>query len=74
MIEIWRTHNCEPVTPDHSTQWVEGIGGGAQKELSERQSGQQARGVRWQQVFGYEQVVSDVGHPETKIRYVYFLE
>jgi len=67
------THYCEPVTPDHSTQWVEGIGGGAQKELSERQSGQQARGVRWQQVFGYEQVVSDVGHPETKIRYVYSL-
>ena len=25
--------------------------------------------MRWQQVFGYEQVVSDVGHPETKIRY-----
>jgi len=74
MIEIWRTHNCEPVTPDHSTQWVEGISGGAQKELSECQGGQQARGVRWQQVFGYEQVVSDVGHPETKIRYVYFLE
>ena len=43
------------------------------KELSECQGGQQARGVRWQQVFGYEQVLSDVGHPETKIRYVYSL-
>ena len=70
---LWTGAYCEPVTPDHSTQWVEGISGGAQKELSECQGGQQARGVRWQQVFGYEQVVSDVGHPETKIRYVYSL-
>jgi len=66
-------HYCEPVTPYHSTQRVEGISGGAQKELSEYQGGQQARGMRWPQVFGYEQVVSDVGHPETKIRYVYSL-
>jgi len=66
-------HYCEPVTPYHSTQRVEGISGGTRKELSECQGGQQARGVRWQQVFDYEQVVSDVGHPETKIRYVYSL-
>jgi len=66
-------HYCEPVPTYHSTQRVEGTSGGAQKELSECQGGQQAGGVRWQQVFGHEQVVSDMGHPETKIRYVYSL-
>ena len=79
MIEIWRILGPAPITVNpshpgyHSTQRVEGISGGAQTKSSECHGGQQARGMRWQQVFVYEQVVSDVGHPETKIRYVYSL-
>ena len=71
LVRSWASaHHCEPVTPYHSTQRVEGIRGGAQAELSECKGGQQARGMRWQHVFSHEQVGSDVGDPETKIRYV----
>jgi len=76
IVEIWCILGPAPITanPSHPTIPHNGLRGVvAERKQNYPNAKADSRGMRLRQVFSHEQVVSDVGVPETKIRYVFRL-